>query len=50
MEVPHTSIQAHIRSVIRKLTAFLEYQGIVQNKESIKFMEILRDTQILNVS
>ncbi len=50
MEVARTRIQAHVLSVIRKLIALLEYQGIIQNKESIKFLNILCDTLISNVS
>jgi hypothetical protein len=50
MEVPRTHIQADVLSVIRKRIALLEYQGIVQNKESIKFLNILYDVLISNVS
>jgi hypothetical protein len=50
MEVPCIRIQALVLSVIRKLIALLEYQGIVQNKESIKFLNIFCDALISNVS
>jgi hypothetical protein len=47
MEVSSAHLQAHILSGIRKLTALLKYQGIVQNKESIKFMNILCDMLVV---
>ncbi len=50
MEVLRTHIQADVLSVIRKLIALHEYQGIVRNKESIKFLNILCDVLISNVS
>jgi hypothetical protein len=49
MEVPSIRTQAHILSVTRKLIALLEYQGIVQNKEPIRFMNILCDTLASNI-
>jgi hypothetical protein len=42
-------IQAHILSVMRKLTALLEYQGIVENAASISFLRHFQKTLTLNV-
>jgi hypothetical protein len=49
MEVPLIRIQAHILSTILKLTALLEYQGTVQNKEPIRLMKTLSDTIIFRI-
>jgi hypothetical protein len=49
VEVPLIRIQAHILSTIRKLTALLDYQRIVQNKEPIRLMHILSDTIISRI-
>jgi hypothetical protein len=45
-EVPKVRLQAHLLSVIRKLTSLLEYQGIVQNNVPISFLSTLNDTLI----
>jgi hypothetical protein len=49
MEVPSLRIRAHVLSAIRKLIALLEYQGIVQNKEPIRFMPILCDMLLSHI-
>jgi hypothetical protein len=48
-EVPKIRMQAHLLSVIRKLTSLLEYQGIVQSKAPITFLKVLYDTIVSDV-
>jgi hypothetical protein len=43
-EVLMISIQAHILPVLQKLTALLEYQGIVENSAPISFLSLLQET------
>jgi hypothetical protein len=43
-EVLKIRIQAHILPVLQKLTALLEYQGIVQNAAPISFLRLLQET------
>ncbi len=48
-EVPKIIMQAHLLSVIRKLTSLLEYQGVVQSRAAITFLKVLYDTIVSDV-
>ncbi len=42
---PRIRIQAHISTVIKKITSLLEYRGIMENKQSIQMMKKLQEIQ-----